>query len=421
MSWNVRHLVSKKKKRYMEDGFDLDLTYIKPNIVAMGFPAEKLEGVYRNNIDEVVKFVETKHNNHYKLYNLCSEKSYDPAKFNNKVSLFRFDDHNAPPFELIQPFCDDMDKFLNSHAENVAIVHCKAGKGRTGVMICSYLLHTGHSKNTKDALRFYGDARTLNNKGVTIPSQRRYVEYYGHFIRNSLQYAPTTILICSFEMNAIPNINGSCSPYFIIWQKGVKLYQSKVFDVCKKDKTIRCDLLTPTPVCGDIKVEFYHKDWKTKERIFIFWFNTFFVKCGYTPDSPDGGAEKNLIEKNEDGSELRTFSLSKEDLDKANKDKRHKIYPQDFQVHVTVLVPSEYCPDESDNAKIQSVLQAMPRTIPRKRDPNDCETASIDGDLDEDLSDPEELDEWVIDSTSGQHSTGQQSTGQPNQMLCSRV
>ena len=31
-------------------------------------------------------------------------------------------------------------------------------------MICAYLLHTGHCKNTKDALRFYGDARTLNNK-----------------------------------------------------------------------------------------------------------------------------------------------------------------------------------------------------------------------------------------------------------------
>ena len=31
-------------------------------------------------------------------------------------------------------------------------------------MICSYLLHTGHSENTKDALRFYGDARTQNNK-----------------------------------------------------------------------------------------------------------------------------------------------------------------------------------------------------------------------------------------------------------------
>ena len=31
-------------------------------------------------------------------------------------------------------------------------------------MISSYLLHTGYSENTKDALRFYGDARTLNNK-----------------------------------------------------------------------------------------------------------------------------------------------------------------------------------------------------------------------------------------------------------------
>jgi hypothetical protein len=41
----LRQLVSKDKNRFCYDEFDLDLTYITPNIIAMGKPSTSLEGM----------------------------------------------------------------------------------------------------------------------------------------------------------------------------------------------------------------------------------------------------------------------------------------------------------------------------------------------------------------------------------------
>lgn len=49
----LRAAVSGSRVRYMQDGYDLDLTYITPRLIAMGYPATGVEKTYRNSISDV--------------------------------------------------------------------------------------------------------------------------------------------------------------------------------------------------------------------------------------------------------------------------------------------------------------------------------------------------------------------------------
>lgn len=367
----------------------------------MGFPSEKLEGVIRNNMGDIIRFFDIRHPDHYKVYNLCSERSYDPGKFHQRVATYPFDDHNAPPFELIKPFCDDLESYLKRDDRNVAVIHCKAGKGRTGVMICSYLLHDKLFDTAKDALQFYGEARTQNAKGVTIPGQRRYVQYYGHLIRNGLEYTPKTVLLKAIRFEGIPNWSReTCAPFFLVRLYKTKIYTSKVYQNVKRtDPFAELSLPQPLPLCGDIKIEFFHTNRLGKnEKMFHLWFNTFFidmhvmqqeaqylddhkeerqitVKKHRAPRSTGGrsgpsrgqptGSSLSEVSRGEVhttrtsasrggsaassvttatnggmpsayqiGQDCKVIILPKDELDKANKDKKH--YPPSFQVHIVL-------------------------------------------------------------------------------------
>jgi len=180
----IRTLVSKKKKRYTEDGFDLDLSFVTDRLIAMGFPAVGIEACYRNPASQVRSLLArlAREGHQCKVYNLCAEASrtYSPALLGlSPTSCERHGtyDHCPCPLALIAPFCRSVDAYLAEDASHVIAVHCKAGKGRTGMMLCMYLVWSGQCASGAESARLYGERRTRNGKGVTIPSQHRYIRY----------------------------------------------------------------------------------------------------------------------------------------------------------------------------------------------------------------------------------------------------
>lgn len=117
---------------------------------------------------------------------------YDADKFGGRVSKFGFFDHNPAPLKTIRACVEDMKTYLDADPANVVAVHCKAGKGRTGLMIAAFLVYTDAAASTVEALNFFGLKRTSNGKGVTIPSQMRYVDPYARHAICLVMY-----LLCS--------------------------------------------------------------------------------------------------------------------------------------------------------------------------------------------------------------------------------
>ncbi|KAF5351028.1 hypothetical protein D9756_008419 [Leucocoprinus leucothites] len=140
----IRRLVSGKKARFKDDelSLELDLVYVTDRVIIMGYPATGLEGYYRNRREDVKKFLDHRHGENYWIYNFCplGENSYDPSEFEGRVSRYPFPDHHAPPLAIMPLVAREVRAWLDGSQERVAVLHCKAGKGRSGTMTCTYLL-----------------------------------------------------------------------------------------------------------------------------------------------------------------------------------------------------------------------------------------------------------------------------------------
>lgn len=362
LTQKIRAMVSKKKIRYQKDGFDLDLTYITGRIIAMGFPSFGGEGMYRNSYNDVLRFLETRHRNHYKVYNLCVEKKYqyDCSKFHNRVACFPSSDHNPPPFEMLIQFVKDCMKYLAEHPDNVIAVHCKAGKGRTGCFLSAYMLWSGLFFRANDALAFFANQRTHDGNGVTIPSQIRFVRYSEQLMRDFLapgrpiDYRGVPTVLIDVRLSNLHNDQCDVeSPmYFIINDvEGHRIFDSRKDPAPERrldehfsfqdDNKIQVAVIPETKtltfmklnirLLGQFSCTFFDK---MSQKVMSFHLHTLFL-----------------------GSKVTLF---KPDLDKACKDTKNKKTPWDVTVELW-FAPDKYNLPEKPEEPAQVQVEARPK------------------------------------------------------------
>lgn len=160
-------------------------------VVATSGPSSKYpKRAYRNPTDALVRFLDSKHDEDWAIWEFRAEGTgYPDSEVYGRIHHFPWPDHNPPPFALIPAIMASMRNWLNEESfgeeridikkeKRVAVVHCKAGKGRSGTVACSYLISQEGWK-MEDALQRFTERRMRVGfgDGVSIPSQVRWVRY----------------------------------------------------------------------------------------------------------------------------------------------------------------------------------------------------------------------------------------------------
>eukprot|EP01069_Polyplicarium_translucidae_P005670 Polyplicarium_translucidae@DN2830_c1_g1_i1.p1 len=177
-------LLGQNKRFYVTPSHVLDFSFISPHIGAMGLPAVgSVERLWRNRIEDVSHFLEDRYPGTYAVVNLCTERSYDNGFF-NKVMKCPIPDHKVDSLESLLLTCQAMWRF--QHIEHrgkhsFLAIHCLGGKGRTGLLICAYMLYSNGRRAGEGAIEavlYYGSRRTDTRmagrmKTVSNPCQLR--------------------------------------------------------------------------------------------------------------------------------------------------------------------------------------------------------------------------------------------------------
>ena len=198
----LRQIVAGPRSRHPEAG--LDLCYVTSQIIATSGPSGTYpQRAYRNPLDQLVKFLDSKHGENWAIWEFRAEGTgYPDEEVYGRVRHYPWPDHHPPPFRLVPMIMASMRNWLREEGGKgdkkgrVVVVHCKAGKGRSGTMACSYLISECGWEPAEALARFTERRmRPGFGQGVSIPSQLRWVGYVDRWTKGGKMYVERQIEI----------------------------------------------------------------------------------------------------------------------------------------------------------------------------------------------------------------------------------
>eukprot|EP00300_Choanocystis_sp_HF-7_P016774 c19531_g1_i1.p1 GENE.c19531_g1_i1~~c19531_g1_i1.p1 ORF type:complete len:415 (+),score=93.30 c19531_g1_i1:636-1880(+) len=289
-------MMPRDTKRFVNNMFNLDLTYVTKRVIVMSQPTDGVRGVAGNSTRELKRFFDTRHPHSYMIYNLNTEPAskYDNSRFEGRVRSYGFREHSPPPLSTLFGLVQDMAAFLRQSPHSVVALHCRAGKGRSGTVACAWLLHSRVFKSADKAIDYYAAVRTHEGKGITLPSQVRYVRYMEEAESFGMPIA-NEIVINSIEFSG--DLSGIRGPISVLLENGSKSC-SLQFDTLQARGSFAGEALTE-----DVKMTVTDG---RKAILFVLFFNTRFL--------------------------LDTHVFNREELDGERDHKAFKLLPLDFAV-----------------------------------------------------------------------------------------
>jgi hypothetical protein len=178
---------------------DAEVVYITDRIITLSHPAAQsaVDGSITpaRKLSAVAHLLQKRHGGRFMIWNL-SEIEYDVSIFDDQVLLFSFPGSPSPPLGLLLKLLISMESWLKADDRNVAIVHCLTGKGRTSTVVAAFLCWMGEAgfRNVYPALEYIAKCKHCKAEELTIPSQRRYVQYFANMLDGVRPSQPPLIL-----------------------------------------------------------------------------------------------------------------------------------------------------------------------------------------------------------------------------------